>query len=107
MEKPAADEEEAMKKPWLSDPLPELHALSAPDVCYGSEAVCVLAFTPAGADGKPSKRLRQILARDAGADPATELREGAVPPAPKSIREGRPRMNPSARVPPWNHRRPR
>ncbi len=55
MEKPAADEEEAMKKPWLSEPLPELHALSAPDICYGGEAVCVLAFTPAGADGKPSK----------------------------------------------------
>lgn len=55
MENLQADEEQAAKKPWLSEALPQLHALSAPDVCYTADSVCVLAFTKPGADGKAPK----------------------------------------------------
>mmetsp|Transcript_35783 Transcript_35783/g.88032 ORF Transcript_35783/g.88032 Transcript_35783/m.88032 type:complete len:408 (-) Transcript_35783:294-1517(-) len=57
MENLAADEEQAAKKPWLSEAFPQLHALSAPDVCYNAEAVCVLAVTKSGPDGKAPKEV--------------------------------------------------
>jgi protein disulfide-isomerase A6 len=61
MENLAADEEQALKKPWLSESFPELHALSAPDVCYNSDAVCVIAFTKTGADGKAPKEVTDAI----------------------------------------------
>ena len=61
MENLAADEEIALKKPWLSEAIPELTSQSANDICYTGEAVCVIAFSKPGADGKVEKPVYDIL----------------------------------------------
>ena len=61
MEKPAQDEEDAAKRPWLSESFPEMHALSAPDVCYNADSVCVITVTKPGADGKVPSDLNNVI----------------------------------------------
>ena len=61
MENLAADEEIALKKPWLSEAIPEMTSQSANDICYSGEAVCVIAFSKPGADGKLEKSAYDIL----------------------------------------------
>eukprot|EP00284_Hemiselmis_tepida_P017695 CAMPEP_0174927628 /NCGR_PEP_ID=MMETSP1355-20121228/19415_1 /TAXON_ID=464990 /ORGANISM="Hemiselmis tepida, Strain CCMP443" /LENGTH=394 /DNA_ID=CAMNT_0016173745 /DNA_START=26 /DNA_END=1206 /DNA_ORIENTATION=+ len=61
MEKPQQDEEDAAKRPWLTESFPEMHALSAPDVCYGADSVCVLAVTKSASDGKPPADLNNVV----------------------------------------------
>jgi hypothetical protein len=61
MEKPAQDEEDAAKRPWLSESFPEMHALSAPDVCYNADSVCVITVTKPGADGKVPTDLNNVV----------------------------------------------
>mmetsp|Transcript_20467 Transcript_20467/g.41463 ORF Transcript_20467/g.41463 Transcript_20467/m.41463 type:complete len:407 (-) Transcript_20467:96-1316(-) len=55
MEAPGADEELAAKKPWLSESVPELTKLSAEDICYGTENVCVIVAAKPTAEGKLDK----------------------------------------------------
>jgi len=61
MENLAADEEIALKKPWLSEAIPEMTSQSANDICYSGEAVCVIAFSKPGADGKLEKSAYDTL----------------------------------------------
>ena len=61
MENLAADEEQALKKPWLQEAVPEMTSLSANDICYSGEAVCVIAFVKPGSDGKLDKPAFDML----------------------------------------------
>lgn len=61
MENLAADEELALKKPWMSESIPEMTSLSASDICYSGDAVCVLAFVKPTADGKLDKSSFDML----------------------------------------------
>jgi hypothetical protein len=61
MENLAADEEIALKKPWLSEAIPEMTSQSASDICYSGEAVCVIAFVKPTSDGKLEKSAYDVL----------------------------------------------
>jgi len=61
MENLAADEEQLLKKPWLTEALPEMTSLSAADICYNGDAVCVIAVVQPGADGKLAKAHADVL----------------------------------------------
>ncbi|EKX45937.1 hypothetical protein GUITHDRAFT_94570 [Guillardia theta CCMP2712] len=61
LENNAADEELALKKPWLAEAIPELTSLSAQDVCYGADAWCVIVSSKATADGKLDKNVYDIV----------------------------------------------
>jgi len=63
MEKPGADEELAAKKPWLSESVPELTSLSAADICYGTENVCVIIAATPTAEGKLDKATYDEIAQ--------------------------------------------
>mmetsp|Transcript_23127 Transcript_23127/g.35209 ORF Transcript_23127/g.35209 Transcript_23127/m.35209 type:complete len:405 (-) Transcript_23127:85-1299(-) len=62
MEQPGADEELAAKKPWLSESVPELTKLSAEDICYGTENVCVIVAATPTAEGKLDKGVYDEIA---------------------------------------------
>ena len=66
LENNAADEELALKKPWLSEAVPELTSISAQDICYGADAWCVVAAGKRGADGKLEKGLLDTLMASKG-----------------------------------------
>eukprot|EP00292_Cryptomonas_paramecium_P005861 CAMPEP_0113670062 /NCGR_PEP_ID=MMETSP0038_2-20120614/4926_1 /TAXON_ID=2898 /ORGANISM="Cryptomonas paramecium" /LENGTH=394 /DNA_ID=CAMNT_0000586033 /DNA_START=46 /DNA_END=1230 /DNA_ORIENTATION=- /assembly_acc=CAM_ASM_000170 len=61
LENLAADEEIALKKPWLSENVPEMTSQSAADICYNGDAVCILAFVKPGSDGKLEKSAYDMI----------------------------------------------
>jgi len=61
MENAAADEELAQKKPWLSEAVPQLTSLSAQDICYGGDAVCVIVAAKPTGEGKLPKDLYDVV----------------------------------------------
>jgi protein disulfide-isomerase A6 len=61
MDNAQADEELAMKKPWLSEAVPELTSLSAQDICFGGDAVCVIVAATPSAEGKLPKAIYDVV----------------------------------------------
>eukprot|EP00294_Goniomonas_avonlea_P010850 CAMPEP_0114558710 /NCGR_PEP_ID=MMETSP0114-20121206/10531_1 /TAXON_ID=31324 /ORGANISM="Goniomonas sp, Strain m" /LENGTH=398 /DNA_ID=CAMNT_0001744127 /DNA_START=149 /DNA_END=1345 /DNA_ORIENTATION=- len=53
-------EDPAVSKPWLMEAVPELNSLSAEEVCYKFDGICVVAFSKP-ADGKPEAKVLDAI----------------------------------------------
>lgn len=53
-------DDDGSDKPWLSETIPELTSLSADDVCFKFDGMCVVAVTKSG-DGKIPKNIQDTL----------------------------------------------
>ena len=50
----------AATKPWLSEPLPELHQKSGDDLCFKKDAVCVIYITNSAPSEEVIKSLKEV-----------------------------------------------